>query len=153
MRFSAAQVGDTICPIARHCVKAEFQYWGTKKTLVSKKVNAWLGDPRQAYVMISRETSRTLTGPRSGSEDSKKYPLIFHHDTRHFDREWSSYPRIVIPRDLPRQSGADKSDAALYDCGATHIIVLDGTPLAEFVERLGTTFRDLQSVLNSPRAS
>jgi len=134
-----------------HCVKADFQYPGTKKKIVSKKINAWLGDPGQAYVMISRETSRTLTGPRSLSEDPTEYPLVFHHDTRHFDRERSSYPRIVIPQDLPRQSTANRSKATLYDCGGTHIIVLDGTPLAEFVEQLGASFRRLQSVLNSPK--
>lgn len=72
--------------------------------------------------------------------------LTFYHDVQHFSSgglsrlvtkslnralsnlESASYPWLEIPQNLPRQSNSNTSPATLYLFGATHTIVLDGTP-------------------------
>lgn len=39
-----------------------------------------------------------------------------------------SFPRLEIPRDLPRQTDGKQSPATLFFVGVSHTIALDGTP-------------------------
>lgn len=78
----------------------------------------------------------------------------------------SSYPRLYIPNQIPRQTESNTSPATLLLDGKSHEIVLDGTPdgtsyisfpsntlicnadLAIFAEHASASIRDLKSVLD-----
>lgn len=139
---------------AFHLVTAEFVNLGPDGQPVSSQESVTVGDPHEAYVMVRPEIGRefqaanptmvTMISPQL----SAKVPLCFFHDTQHFaygtvaalhlSRESSltwgsiledkpSFPRLVIPRDLPRQSGSNKSPATLWLYGKRHQITMDGT--------------------------
>ena len=55
-------------------------------------------------------------------------PIMFTLELNMYYSESSSYPRLEIPQDLPRQSNANTSVATLHAYGVTHAITLDGTP-------------------------
>ncbi|QSS53877.1 hypothetical protein I7I53_01272 [Histoplasma capsulatum var. duboisii H88] len=80
--------------------------------------------------------------------NERRCKLTFFHDSQHFGFESSSYPRLYIPSQIPRQTESSTSPATLFLSGKMHEIVLDGTFDANFAENASTTGRNLDSVLS-----
>ncbi|CZT09791.1 uncharacterized protein RAG0_14431 [Rhynchosporium agropyri] len=137
-----------------HSATARFTTISPHGTPVTRDIEVWLGEPAEAYVMFDPEiskafqTSAIAQGGCSLTQDPELCPLNFHHDTRHFSHESSSYPRLEIPQDLPRQSQANTSLATLHGYGVTHAITLDGTSCAAFHHSMRETLQGLQPVLD-----
>ena len=130
---------------------------GANGQLVTTRHPITIGEPHEAYVMIPIEVGRVFqavaASPGFDVRDSEiKRPLYFFHETKHFAhgiRDYalyeevaanvpcstesnSSFPRLEIPRDLPRQSSDNKSRATLWLDGQMHEITLNGTPDGSF---------------------
>ncbi|KAG6037112.1 hypothetical protein E4U41_005324 [Claviceps citrina] len=129
---------------ALHGAAAEFITLDAKGSLDKRKLDIFIGEPHQAFILLDREAGFALgsairqqtgairAGPASHPE---KMPLAFHHDTLHFAHAAVPYPRVAIERHLPRQNGTDISPATLWLWGASHAITLDGTTDRKDVEK------------------
>ncbi|KAJ5842169.1 hypothetical protein N7534_011999 [Penicillium rubens] len=86
----------------------------------------------------------------SASTASAEYrcKLTFFHDSQHFGFGSTSYPRLYVPSQIPRQTELNTSPATLFIGGKMHHLVLDGTPDAIFAENANATGRNLASVLD-----
>ncbi|KFY73344.1 hypothetical protein V499_06560 [Pseudogymnoascus sp. VKM F-103] len=89
-----------------HTATARLITMSPQGTPITRQIKIWLGDLGSAYVMFDPEfsqafqTDSTLQGGDSTTQDPELIPLEFHHDTRHFARKSSPYPRLEIPQDL-----------------------------------------------------
>ncbi|QPH15928.1 hypothetical protein C2857_000459 [Epichloe festucae Fl1] len=128
-----------------HDAKAEFITLDTKGSLETRKLDIFIGEPDQAYIIFHKEfgfAMRSAIVKQTGiclTSDPEKIPLRFYHDTLHFAhvmflKALFPYPRIVIEQDLPRQTPTYVSPATLWLWGASHSITLDGTTDHEFEE-------------------
>lgn len=119
--------------------------------LVTRKVAVIVGEPGETYVLIEpgvgsalRAASPFTSASPASAEDTCK--LTFFHDSQHFGfgklsvrggrsagltvcsmPESSSYPRLYVPSQIPRQTESNTSSATLFLSGKMHEIVLDGT--------------------------
>ncbi|KAF2194729.1 hypothetical protein K469DRAFT_617355 [Zopfia rhizophila CBS 207.26] len=132
---------------------ARFVAIDAQGSLTEREISVRVGDNHEAYVLVPTDIGNAMKAGcasqqgLSPSTDSES--LIFHHDTQCFTCTSASYPRLLIPHDLPRQSNAKTSPATLYLFGATHTITLDGTLDADFAEKSRETWRELQPVLDN----
>ncbi|PNY23786.1 uncharacterized protein TCAP_06274 [Tolypocladium capitatum] len=139
---------------AFHSAKADFITIGTNGTLLTRQPDIFIGDPHEAYIIIDINvglTFRSAIAKQAGlslTADPNKVPLAFHHDSRHFAHQSIPYPRIIIERDLPRQSVSNMSPATLWLWGATHCITLDGTPDHEFEESCRESHERLKGAMD-----
>ncbi|KAJ5849880.1 hypothetical protein N7455_009736, partial [Penicillium solitum] len=60
----------------------------------------------------------------------------------------TSYPRLYVPGQIPRQTELNISPATLFMGGKMHELVLDGTPDAIFAENANATGRNLENLLD-----
>ncbi|KMU92252.1 putative protein, variant [Coccidioides immitis H538.4] len=141
-----------------HQVTGDFLNYDAKGIPVSTKVPVFIGDPGETFVLITTDIGRALhaashdrlklTALPSGKAGEDSCPVTFFHDTQHFGfgmlcfGSWfrnfaktryillgpSSYPRLHIPINFPRQTDSNTSPATLHLTGNMHDIVLDGTP-------------------------
>lgn len=137
-----------------HEIVTDFVTRDAGGNLVTRKVPIVIGNPGEAYVMIEpaignalRAASPLTSASMASAEDRCK--ITFFHDSRHFGfgklLVWenfdmidahclflllgsSSYPRLYIPNQIPRQTESKTSPATLLLDGKSHEIVLDGTP-------------------------
>ncbi|CAG8930241.1 unnamed protein product [Penicillium salamii] len=137
-----------------HRVTTEFIIHDTRGNLVTRKVPILIGNPGETYVLIEigvgdalRAASPFISTSVASAEDRCK--ITFFHDSQHFGFGTSSmcerfypteantlfsllgsstYPRLYIPNQLPRQTESNTSPATLLLDGKMHEIVLDGTP-------------------------
>ncbi|KAJ5284798.1 hypothetical protein N7524_000104, partial [Penicillium chrysogenum] len=93
-----------------------------------------------------RAASPFVSTPVASAEDRCK--LTFFHDSQHLGFGLSTYPRLYIPSQIPRQTESNTSPATLFLDGKMHEIVLDGTPDATFAEHASATGRNLATVLD-----
>ncbi|RCI07691.1 hypothetical protein L249_5671 [Ophiocordyceps polyrhachis-furcata BCC 54312] len=125
---------------AFHDAKAELVTLGAAGSLTTHKIDVFMGEPHETYVIFSKDIGfaiRSAIARQTGvclSLDPEKVPLRFFHTSRHFAHAAIPYPRIIIERDLPRQNAGDTSPATLWLWGASHSLTLDGTPDNEFEE-------------------
>ncbi|KAJ5587576.1 uncharacterized protein N7459_003341 [Penicillium hispanicum] len=136
-----------------HQVTTDFITRDTRGSPVTKKVPIIIGNPGEAYVLIDRGVGIALhaaspfsSASAASAEDRCK--LTFFHDSQHFGFGPSSYPRLYIPHQLPRQTELNTSPATLFLAGKMHEIVLDGTPDATFAEHATASVRNLGTVLD-----
>ncbi|TAQ88250.1 hypothetical protein B7494_g3426 [Chlorociboria aeruginascens] len=97
--------------------------------------------------MFDPEIGRALQ-KETVTQDQELCPLNFYHDTRHFSYKFSSYPRLEIPHDLPRQLNANSSLATLHAYGVIHAITLNGTSDAGFHHSIRESIHRWQPVLD-----
>ncbi|EAS27280.3 uncharacterized protein CIMG_13495 [Coccidioides immitis RS] len=147
-------------PTARylHQVTGDFLNYDAKGIPVSTKVPVFIGDPGETFVLITTDIGRALhaashdrlklTALPSGKAGEDSCPVTFFHDTQHFGFGPSSYPRLHIPINFPRQTDSNTSPATLHLTGNMHDIVLDGTPDAKFFELANASGRELQGALD-----
>ncbi|CAG7940348.1 unnamed protein product [Penicillium salamii] len=138
---------------------------------VTRKVPIVIGNPGETYVLIEqgvgsalRAASPFALASAACAEDRCK--LTFFHDSQHFGFGSSSYTRLYVPSQFPRQTELITSPAALLLGGKMHEIVLDGTPdgriqshtfplthtdhnayVAKFAENASASARNLESAL------
>lgn len=145
----------SVGPTARyfHRITTDFVAHDVRGNLVTRKVPIIVGDPGEAYVLIEpgigsalRAASPFASASAARAEDRCK--LTFFHDSRHFGYESSSYPRLYVPCQIPRQTESNTSPATLFLSGKMHEIVLDGTVDAKFAEKANATGQNLASVLH-----
>ncbi|KAJ5497767.1 hypothetical protein N7453_006818 [Penicillium expansum] len=154
-----------------HKVTTDFVTHDARGNLVTRKVPIIIGDPEETYVLIEKGVGSALCAASpstlastASAEDRCK--LTFFHDSLHFGFGSSSYPRLYIPNQIPRQAESNTSPATLFMGGKMHHLVLDGTPdvtntsipvlrvliynayLAIFAEHANETGRNLESVLD-----
>ncbi len=123
---------------------------------VTEEVKIFHGDDHEAYVVIPPEigyalqAGSLLTNNMSRYQDPERHALTFFHETKSFahgmqpfrdcllenvsltegvgtEATSPSFPRLEIPRDLPRQNDGNQSPATLFLVGVSHTIALDGT--------------------------
>lgn len=91
--FSAGVTGVTRIPLLRrafHDAKAEFVTLGATGSLSTHKIDVFVGEPRETYVIFSKEIGfaiRSAIARQTGvcfSPDPEKVPLTFFHTSRHF---------------------------------------------------------------------
>jgi hypothetical protein len=115
-----------------------------------------IGEPGETYVLIETEVGSAFRAASpfisaSAASAKDRCKLTFFHDSQHFGfgmlsvceslKSYSakanslfsflgstSYPRLYIPNQLPRQTELDTSPATLFMGGKMHELVLDGTP-------------------------
>ncbi|KAJ5195668.1 hypothetical protein N7449_006147 [Penicillium cf. viridicatum] len=153
-----------------HQVTTDFITYDTRGNLVTRKVPVIIGNPGETYVLIEKGVGSALRAaiPTSAASAEDRCKLTFFHDSQHFGFESSSYPRLYIPSQIPRQTELNASPATLFLDGKMHEIVLDGTPdgtiqsqilsvlrilihnayLANFAENASATGRNLETVLH-----
>lgn len=157
-----------------HTVTAEFVNLGPDGQVVSSQESVTMGEPNNAFVMIRPEIGRAFeatkpmnsTSNEGSPQSSVKCPLYFFHDTRHFahgrvaasplskglltkfhpPEHKPDFPRLIIPRDLPRQSTSNKSPATLWLYGLRHEISLDGTFDSTLQHHIASYMADLDSL-------
>ncbi|KAJ5245570.1 hypothetical protein N7489_005666 [Penicillium chrysogenum] len=136
-----------------HHVTTDFTTHDARGNLVTRKVPIVIGNPGETYVLIEQEVGSALRAASpfistsvASAEDRCK--LTFFHDSQHFGFGLSTYPRLYIPSQIPRQTESNTSPATLFLDGKTHEIVLDGTPDATFAEHASATGRNLATVLD-----
>ncbi|KAJ5921913.1 hypothetical protein N7516_009616 [Penicillium verrucosum] len=136
-----------------HRVTTDFITYNARGNLVTRKVPIIIGNPGETYVLIEigvgsalRAASPFISTSAASTEDRCK--LTFFHDSQHFGFGSSSYPRLYIPSQIPRQTELNTSPATLFLDGKMHEIVLDGTPDAIFAEHASATGRNLATVLD-----
>ncbi|CAG8159406.1 unnamed protein product [Penicillium salamii] len=137
-----------------HRVTTEFIIHDTRGNLVTRKVPIFIGNPGETYILIEKEVGSALRAASpfistSAASAEDRCKLTFFHDSQHFgfgtfsvcERFYSievniffsllgssSYPRLYIPNQMPRQTELNTSSATLLLDGKMHEIVLDGTP-------------------------
>ncbi|KKZ65627.1 hypothetical protein EMCG_08534 [[Emmonsia] crescens] len=155
--FRCASRSRRIAVITRsfHWVTADFMNCDVKgnpaSSSITTKVPIIIGNLDETYVLIDPQVGRALYtsfDAASTSVPSDICKLTFFHDSQHFGSEVSSYPRLHIPRNFPRQTDSNTSPATLFLTGKMYEIVLDGTPDAQFAEKASATGRDLEHVLD-----
>ncbi|KAJ5097241.1 hypothetical protein N7456_007962 [Penicillium angulare] len=150
-------------------MKTTFTNYDSSGNLITKKIPITIGNIEETFVLIKPDIGYELNAASPDSTTSllsssltdtaeERYTckLTFFHDSRHFgfgyfnSRE-SSYPRLYIPNQLPRQTEMNTSPATLFMGGVMHEIALDGTPdhafaamMNESGRRLAPTFRQLE---------
>ncbi|KAJ5113359.1 hypothetical protein N7456_001893 [Penicillium angulare] len=134
-------------------ITTEFITHDTKGNLVTRKVPTTIGTPEDAFIFIDAETGNALRAASSftsASAASAEYRcnLTFFHDTRHFGFGPTSYPRLCIPNQLPRQTKSNTSPATLWMSAMKHHLVLDRTADAIFAEHADASFRNLRRTLD-----
>lgn len=175
-----------------HRVTIDFIAHDVRGNLVTRKVPIIVGDPAETYILIEpgvgsalRAASPFISASATSAEDRCK--LTFFHDSQYFGfgklsvyrvslagltvystPESSSYPRLYIPSQIPRQTESNTSPATLFLSGKMHEIVLDGTLdgttlspirlvarmliydiyLANFAEKANATRRNLATILH-----
>ncbi|KAJ5232069.1 hypothetical protein N7468_005025 [Penicillium chermesinum] len=136
-----------------HRVTTDFIAHDVRGTLVTRKVPIIVGDPGETYVLIEpgvgnalRAASPFTSASAASAEDRCK--LTFFHDSQHFGFESSSYPRLYVPSQMPRQTESNTSPATLFLSGKMHEIVLDETLDANFADKANATGQNLASVLH-----
>ncbi|KAJ5731811.1 uncharacterized protein N7483_006319 [Penicillium malachiteum] len=135
-----------------HLITTNFIDFDSRGNLASRKVSMIVGNPGETYVLIDPEVGTTIRAASpfashsaAGAERSCK--LTFFHDSQHFGFGSSSYPRLYVPSQMPRQTESNSSPATLFLSGKMYEIVLDGTPDAKFAEDASASGRNLESVL------
>lgn len=130
--------------------RAEFTILNASGIPTTEKVDVWLGDSHEAYVIVPPHVSKAIkaaSGKLTLANGLDKYPLIFDHNKRQFSCSRSStsssadlayfiilesepFPQLVIPQDLLSSAGKKISPATLFyfESTPTHNIALDGTP-------------------------
>ncbi|KAL4780179.1 hypothetical protein BJX76DRAFT_55392 [Aspergillus varians] len=138
-----------------HKVTTDFSSYDAEGKLVTARVPIIVGDPGEAYVLIFPEIGRALSAANQSDTSSSttstigdQCKLTFFHDSQHFASDSSSYPRLYIPNNLPRQTESNISPATLCLFGKMHEITLDGTPDAQFANHANATGRNLATVLD-----
>ncbi|KAB8069842.1 hypothetical protein BDV29DRAFT_182018 [Aspergillus leporis] len=136
-----------------HQVTTDFINYDGRGNLVTRRVPIIIGSPGETYVLIEssvgtalRAASPLASTSAACAEDRCK--LTFFHDSQHFGFGSSSYPRLYIPGQIPRQTELNTSPATLFLSGKMHEIVLDGTLDASFAENASATGRNLEHVLD-----
>jgi hypothetical protein len=113
-----------------------------------------IGNPGETYILIEQGVGSALRAaspyiPASTASAEEKCKLIFFHDSQHFGfgkllvrksfftakannmfslLGSSSYPRLYVPSQIPRQTKSNSSPATLFLGGKMHEIALDRTP-------------------------
>ncbi|KAJ5535391.1 hypothetical protein N7527_001645 [Penicillium freii] len=136
-----------------HHVTTDFITRDARGNVVTRKVPIIIGNPGEAYILIEREVGSALRAASpfiststASAEDRCK--LTFFHDSQHFGFGLSTYPRLYVPSQIPRQTESNTSPATLFLDGKMHEIVLDRTPDATFAEHASATGRNLAPVLD-----
>ncbi|KAF2158474.1 hypothetical protein M409DRAFT_33459, partial [Zasmidium cellare ATCC 36951] len=95
-----------------------------------KAVSIWLGGINEAFALVPiavGEALRTMPNQSGRFPKPDTHRLTFDHSSQAFMQVSAPYPRLVLDRDLPRQSDRDTSPATLFCFAATYTIALDGT--------------------------
>ncbi|KPM41956.1 hypothetical protein AK830_g4605 [Neonectria ditissima] len=143
LRFTPRAWSARLGPLLRHRRtfhdgKATFVTSNAKGSLQTRKLDIFIGDPHEAYVIVDTVVGfamRSAIAKQTGlslAEDADKVPLAFYHDGRHFAHDAAPYPRLILEQDLPRQNASNISPATFWLWGATHCVTLDGTPDHDF---------------------
>ena len=143
----------TIGPTARyfHRVTTDFIAHDVRGNLVTRKVPVVIGNPGETYVLVESGVGSALRAASpfpsvSAARAEDRCKLTFFHDSQYFGfgklsvrggclsgltvcsmPESSSYPRLYVPCQIPRQTESNTSPATLFLSGKMHEIVLDGT--------------------------
>ncbi|KAJ5717355.1 hypothetical protein N7488_003001 [Penicillium malachiteum] len=106
-------------------------------------------DPKKNLSFAIRAVSPVKSAIPSADGAGDRCQLTFFHDSQHFGFASgpSSYPRLYVPIQMPRQKESNSSPAALSLSGKMHEIVLDGTPDAKFAENASASVQSLEPVL------
>ncbi|KAJ5177555.1 uncharacterized protein N7500_000254 [Penicillium coprophilum] len=152
---------SSVCSSARgartaryfHRVTTDFVTHDTRGNLLTKRVPIIIGDPGEAYVLLEKEVGSALSAADPSASAfiasaENRCKLTFFHASQHFGFELSSYPRLYVPNQLPRQTELDTSPATLLLDGKMDELVLDGTFDATFAEHASATARTLGPVLD-----
>ncbi|CDM29011.1 hypothetical protein DTO013E5_1201 [Penicillium roqueforti] len=131
-----------------HHIATEFIALDATGRPVSEKVPVVIGNPGQAYVLISPSVGEAFRDASSTASTRDRCKLTFFHDTKHFGLTPSSYPRLHVPAQFPRQSDSNTSPATILLSGKMYEIVLDGTEDAEFAEHSSASGEYLKPVLD-----
>ncbi|CAG8217649.1 unnamed protein product [Penicillium salamii] len=176
-----------------HRVATDFVTHDAGGNLVTRKVPVIIGNPGETYVLIEQGVGSALRAASpftlaSAASAEDRCKLTFFHDSQHFGfgklslcesfmqpmlticfslLGSSSYPRLYVPSQIPRQTELNTSPATLFLGGKMHEIVLDGTLdgtiqsqilflsrilihnayVANFAENASASGRNLESVL------
>ncbi|KAJ5724391.1 hypothetical protein N7493_006119 [Penicillium malachiteum] len=137
-----------------HRVTAKFIDYDSSRNLVPKKVPIIVGNPGETYVLIDpgvgtaiRAVSLSNFASPSADGAGDRCQLTFFHDSQHFGFGSSSYPRLYIRSQMPRQTDSNARSATLFLSGKMHEIVLDGTPDAKFAENASASVQNLETTL------
>ncbi|KAJ6023874.1 hypothetical protein N7540_004671 [Penicillium herquei] len=135
-------------------ITTDFVIHDTRGNPTTRKVPVIIGDPGEAYVLIDTWVGREFRAASPGESVSPtsvgaddRCKLTFFHDSLYFGLGSSSYPRLYVPNQIPRQTESNTSPATLFLSGKMHEIVVDGTSDAEFAEMAHATGRDLAGPL------
>ncbi|KAJ5597383.1 hypothetical protein N7537_007467 [Penicillium hordei] len=111
-----------------HQVTTDFITYDARGNLVTRKVPIIVGNPEETYFLIEqgvgsalRAASPLISASVASAEDRCK--LTFFHDSQYFGFEASSYPRLYIPSQIPRQTESSISPATWFLGGKMHEIV------------------------------
>lgn len=145
-RFSLHNIRRGPSTRAFHRITTDFIKHDTTGKLFTEKVGVIIGDPDESYILVGPEISLAFRAAATTSVTTvqDRYKLLFFHDSRHFGLgriytcenytagtkslpEPSSYPRLYVPNQMPRQTELNASLATLLLYGEMHEIVLDGT--------------------------
>ncbi|KAJ6097000.1 hypothetical protein N7486_007746 [Penicillium sp. IBT 16267x] len=167
-----------------HRVTTDYIDYDSSGKVALRKVSIIVGNPGETYVLIDPGVGTAIraaspfTSPSAASAEGR-CKLTFFHDSQHFGfgrsssrRGSSSYPRLYVPSQMPRQTESNTSSATLFLSGKMHEIVLDETLdcrpryqptpgffsilihhvyLAKFAENATATGRHLETVLRQLR--
>ncbi|KAL4738984.1 hypothetical protein BDV11DRAFT_126692 [Aspergillus similis] len=150
---SSYSTGSACSARCFHRVTTDFINYDARGDLVVRKVPIIIGNPGEAYILIDPEVGSALRAASpfasaSASRAEDRCKLMFFHDSRHFGFGSSSYPRLYVPSQIPRQTESNTSTATLFLNGKMHEIVLDGTTDANFAENASATGRNLERVVD-----
>ena len=136
-----------------HRVTTDFITYDATGSLATRKVPMIIGNPGETYVLIDPGVGTALRAASpftsaSAASAEGRCKITFFHDLQYFGFGImpiyqifravidsflsllgpSSYPRLYVPSQLPRQTELNTSPATLFLSGKMHEIVLDGTP-------------------------
>ncbi|KAJ5634036.1 hypothetical protein N7528_001878 [Penicillium herquei] len=126
-----------------HRVTTNFVDYDPSGNLDPKKVSIIVGDPGETYVLIDPGVGTAIRAALSRVDFLRLMVLEIdanlHSSTIRSILDLvgdlgikppglSSYPRLYVPSQMPRQTESNSSPATLFLSGKMHEIVLDGTP-------------------------
>ncbi|CAG7979812.1 unnamed protein product [Penicillium salamii] len=117
-----------------HRVTTDFITLDGKGERITTKVPIIIGDPGESYVLVYKEHGDAFRAARppipassASVQDGYRLRLTFFHDSQHFGFGSTSYPRLYIPEQMPRQTESNTSLASIFMSGKMDQLVLDGT--------------------------
>ena len=75
---------------AFHDAKADFIFYGSRGSLTTRKLDIFIGDPHETYIIFDKDVGfalKSAIAKQAGvplPSDLEKLPLSFFHDSLHF---------------------------------------------------------------------